>query len=71
MSAHQNGVPGVHTVTLPMPWELESVNVHLVDLDDGYLLVDSGIGTPECFDALAGALAERKIEWKRNPACCA
>jgi glyoxylase-like metal-dependent hydrolase (beta-lactamase superfamily II) len=70
MSAHQNGVPGVHTITLPMPWELESVNVHLVDLDDGYMLVDSGIGTPECFDVLAGALAERKIEWRQIRLLC-
>jgi hypothetical protein len=39
-------VPGVLTISLPMPWELEAVNVHLVELDEGYLLVDSGIATP-------------------------
>ena len=27
-----------------MPWELESVNVHLVELDEGYMLIDSGVG---------------------------
>ena len=46
-----------------MPWELESVNVHLVELDDGYLLIDSGIATEECFDALESALEERKVKW--------
>jgi glyoxylase-like metal-dependent hydrolase (beta-lactamase superfamily II) len=48
-----------------MPWELESVNVHLVELEDGYLLVDSGLATPECFDVLEGALKSRPkpIEW--------
>jgi glyoxylase-like metal-dependent hydrolase (beta-lactamase superfamily II) len=55
--------PGVSTITLPMPWELETVNVHLVELDEGYLLIDSGIATPECFQALEAALAERKIKW--------
>jgi len=62
---------GVDTITLPMPWELETVNVHLVELGDsvsnavsgGFMLVDSGIGTPESFDALAAALEERGIQW--------
>jgi glyoxylase-like metal-dependent hydrolase (beta-lactamase superfamily II) len=59
--------PGVDTITLPMPWELETVNVHLIELGDsvskGYMLVDSGIGTPESFDTLAAALEERGIQW--------
>jgi glyoxylase-like metal-dependent hydrolase (beta-lactamase superfamily II) len=56
--------PGVHTITLPMPWELETVNVHLVELEDGYLLVDSGIATEECFDELESALGQLKIGWR-------
>ncbi len=63
-------IPGVTTITLPMPWELESVNVHLVELDEGYLLIDSGIATEECFDALAKALEERNIGWPIS-VCCA
>lgn len=55
--------PGVTTIALPMPWELEEVNVHLVELDSGYLLVDSGIGTEECFEALKRSLEERHIDW--------
>ena len=59
--------PGIHTLTLPLPWELETVNVHLVELDDGFLLVDSGLGDSECFDALELALrsgaAGREIRW--------
>ncbi len=54
---------GIRTITLPMPWELETVNVHVIDLDDGYLLIDSGIATEECFDALEGALSGMKIGW--------
>src|SRR5437764_434008 len=56
-------VPGVHTIALPMPWELETVNVHIVDLDDGYLLIDSGIATEQCFDALEGSLKAIKVGW--------
>ena len=55
--------PGVSTITLPMPWELESVNVHLIELDEGFLLVDSGIATEECFESLESALAERGVKW--------
>ena len=51
-----NPAPGLFTITLPMPWELESVNVHLVELDEGYLLVDSGVATEECFDSLERSL---------------
>jgi glyoxylase-like metal-dependent hydrolase (beta-lactamase superfamily II) len=63
-------VSGVHTITLPMPWELESVNVHLVELDDGYLLIDSGIATEDCFEALESALEERRVKWTDIKALC-
>src|SRR5258708_22397616 len=55
--------PGVTTITLPMPWELETVNVHLIELDEGYLLIDSGVATEECFDALEAGLAARGVAW--------
>ncbi len=58
-----NVAPGITTIALPMPWELESVNVHLVELDDGYLLIDSGIGTGDCFEALERAFRERAVKW--------
>jgi glyoxylase-like metal-dependent hydrolase (beta-lactamase superfamily II) len=59
-----NPAPGIFTVTLPIPFELESVNVHLVQLDQGFLLVDSGLETGECFDALESGLAERGLGWR-------
>ncbi|MEO8028099.1 MAG: MBL fold metallo-hydrolase [Bryobacteraceae bacterium] len=55
--------PGVHSITLPLPWELQDVNVHLVKLDDGYMLIDSGIGTKTCYQALENALTENGIAW--------
>jgi len=56
--------PGVSTITLPMPWELETVNVHLVELEVGFVLVESGIATEECFDAIEAGLGERGIGWR-------
>jgi len=53
----------IHTITLPVPWDLKSVNVHLVELDEGYLLIDSGVATEECFRVLEAALAERGVQW--------
>jgi hypothetical protein len=35
----------IHTVTLPVPWDLKSVNVHFVELDEGLMLIDSGVAT--------------------------
>ncbi len=65
-----NIAPGVSTISLPMPWELESVNVHLIELDEGYLLIDSGIGTPDCFEALEAALREHGVQWSDIKALC-
>jgi glyoxylase-like metal-dependent hydrolase (beta-lactamase superfamily II) len=62
--------PGVSTITLPMPWELETVNVHLVELDEGFLLVDSGIATEECFDSLESALNQAGIAWSDIRTLC-
>jgi glyoxylase-like metal-dependent hydrolase (beta-lactamase superfamily II) len=49
--------PGVHRVELPLPFGLGAINVYLVRLSDGWLLIDCGMDTPACFDALQGALA--------------
>jgi len=53
----------IHTITLPVPWDLKSVNVHLVKLDDGYMLIDSGVATAECFQVLESALLDRGVAW--------
>jgi glyoxylase-like metal-dependent hydrolase (beta-lactamase superfamily II) len=53
----------LHTITLPVPWDLKSVNVHLVELDEGFMLIDSGVATAECFEVLEAALAERGVQW--------
>jgi glyoxylase-like metal-dependent hydrolase (beta-lactamase superfamily II) len=53
----------IQTITLPVPWDLKSVNVHLVELDNGFMLIDSGVATNECFQVLESALVERGVAW--------
>ncbi len=54
----------IHTITLPVPWDLKSVNVHLVELDEGYMLIDSGVATDDCFQVLESAMAGLGIAWR-------
>jgi glyoxylase-like metal-dependent hydrolase (beta-lactamase superfamily II) len=56
--------PHVLSLALPLPFELESVNVYLVALDQGFLLVDCGMATDPTFETLRCALSERGIEWR-------
>jgi glyoxylase-like metal-dependent hydrolase (beta-lactamase superfamily II) len=46
-----------------VPFELGAVNVHLIELEDGYLMVDAGHGTPECLAALEAGLAHHSVDW--------
>ncbi len=49
-------IPGVFAITLPLPFELNHINLYLIRLDDGYLLVDCGLGTDASFQALEDGL---------------
>jgi glyoxylase-like metal-dependent hydrolase (beta-lactamase superfamily II) len=53
----------VHRIELPLPFELAAVNVYLVRLAGGYLLIDCGINTPACLEALTRALEGLGIAW--------
>jgi glyoxylase-like metal-dependent hydrolase (beta-lactamase superfamily II) len=52
-------VPGIRLIRLPLPFELEHVNVGLVQLADGFMLIDTGM----TFDALSTALDELGVRW--------
>jgi glyoxylase-like metal-dependent hydrolase (beta-lactamase superfamily II) len=56
-------LPGVYLIELPLPFSLGRINVYLVRLDSGYLLIDCGMDTAECFDALARAFESAGIAW--------
>jgi glyoxylase-like metal-dependent hydrolase (beta-lactamase superfamily II) len=49
---------GVWQMRLPLPFELDHVNVYLVALGDGYMLVDCGLDTEESYGELTAQLAE-------------
>ncbi|HVO98620.1 MAG TPA: MBL fold metallo-hydrolase [Bryobacteraceae bacterium] len=53
----------IQTITLPVPWDLKSVNAHLVELEGGLMLVDSGVATDQCFHALESAIHARGAQW--------
>jgi len=57
-------VPGIHMLELPLPFSLGIVNVWLVRLEAGYLLIDTGMRTEACFDALTRALEGLSVEWR-------
>lgn len=52
---------GIARVVLPIPFELDHVNVYLVRENDGWLLIDSGIAGNASFDALMAGLAAHSI----------
>ncbi len=63
MNAASEVFPGVYRIELPLPFELASVNVHLIRLDSGYMLVDCGMDTEASFTALEQGIASTGIEW--------
>jgi glyoxylase-like metal-dependent hydrolase (beta-lactamase superfamily II) len=56
-------LPSVHLLELPLPFSMGLVNVFLVRLDDGFLLIDSGMDTEPCFAALDRAREGIGFEW--------
>jgi glyoxylase-like metal-dependent hydrolase (beta-lactamase superfamily II) len=56
--------PGIHLLELPLPFSLGLVNVYLVQLEAGYLLIDCGMQTDACFQALTRALEGLGLEFK-------
>jgi glyoxylase-like metal-dependent hydrolase (beta-lactamase superfamily II) len=54
---------GVHLIELPLPLSLGSINVYLVRLADGYLLIDCGMDTDACFQALARGMEAAGAGW--------
>lgn len=63
MNHIQEPVPGLRLIRLPLPFELEHVNVGLVSLDTGYMLIDTGMAGHKSFEALHSALEECGVAW--------
>jgi glyoxylase-like metal-dependent hydrolase (beta-lactamase superfamily II) len=62
-TGYREVLPGVFLIALPLPFTLGSINVYLVQLTSGYLLVDCGMDTDECFEALWLAVAAQGVAW--------
>ena len=56
-------LPGVHLVELPLPFSLGLVNVYLIRLSEGYMLVDCGMDTTACQEAMARAVEGIGCGW--------
>src|SRR5277367_743850 len=63
MTQFQQVIPNIYTVALPLPFELESVNVHLIKLDQGWLLVDCGMDFEAAWNALEAAMSGMGVHW--------
>lgn len=57
-------VPGVYLIELPLPSSLGLVNVYLVRMEDGWMLVDTGMNTEPCSEALDRAIEGLGIAWE-------
>ena len=55
---------GAWLIRLPVPWELESVNAFLFRCQEGWLLLDCGLGDEATAEVFDQALAEIGIEWR-------
>jgi glyoxylase-like metal-dependent hydrolase (beta-lactamase superfamily II) len=57
--------PGVQWLRLPLPYRLNHVNIYLIEDDDGWAVVDTGLATDACrmaWDAvLTGPLAGQRL----------
>jgi glyoxylase-like metal-dependent hydrolase (beta-lactamase superfamily II) len=55
--------PGIYQLTIPMPFRLNHVHVYLVEADDGYLLIDTGVNTSEAFAGLKRKLDDLGLDF--------
>ena len=50
-------------IRLPLPWTLPSVNVFLFRAGNGFLLLDTGLNSTECLEALDASLRSLGVTW--------
>ena len=55
--------PGVWLIKLPLPFPVATINVYLIELADGFLLLDCGLKTHACRDALEQGLAAAGVRF--------
>lgn len=55
---------GALLITLPLPFELNHVNVGLIRAADGWMLIDTGMRSEESLNELDAALASIGVAWR-------
>lgn len=55
--------PGIWLIRLPLPFPVATVNCYLIRGREGYLLLDCGLKTRACREALAAALSSLGVAW--------
>ena len=54
--------PGLYQLTLPLPFRLNHVHVYLLEADAGFILIDTGVNTPEAFLSLKQKLDDLGLD---------
>src|SRR3990170_3918341 len=54
--------PGVHWLSMPLPFQLDHINLWLIDEDDGWTVVDTGIGNEQTRALWEKILANKKVK---------
>jgi glyoxylase-like metal-dependent hydrolase (beta-lactamase superfamily II) len=54
--------PGLYQLTIPLPFRLNHVHVYLVEADDGFILIDTGVNTSEAFSSLKRKLDDLGLD---------
>lgn len=52
---------GIWRIPLPLPFGPPHVNVYLLPCPDGWMLIDTGMDTPECWNALTAAMNDAGV----------
>src|SRR5436190_18481019 len=55
----KNVAPGIYWLRMPLPFQLNHINLWLVEEDDGWTIVDTGINTPETRELWDKIFAEK------------
>jgi glyoxylase-like metal-dependent hydrolase (beta-lactamase superfamily II) len=61
----QEVAPGIWKITLPIPFPLRTVNMYALAGNDGWALVDAGMGMPDARTAFAAALQKAGLSIDR------
>ena len=54
--------PGIHWLSMPLPFQLDHINLWLVEEEDGPTVIDTGIGNPQTRELWEKILGDRKVK---------